>query len=75
MYYLLTTVVTFLFVYFIVINFERIFPTYNDVFVVLERLIVCLLITNPILFLFYFKTNDYKWAKDWILNVIKKNNG
>jgi len=75
-YFILTTIAICAIVYFIINGIERTLSISSDVLVILERLIICTLFVNPLLFLCYYKTDDYKWAKEWVINTRRsQNNG
>lgn len=70
-YLMLTSIVTCAIVYFVIAGVEHSVSINNTYLIILERLAICTLIANPVLLLFYYKTNDFKWAFEWVNNVIK----
>lgn len=72
-YYMLSFVLVFCITYCIFLKVEEIFFITNIWLVMAERLVICTLLSNSILFLFYFKMPDFKWAISWVkVSLIKK---
>lgn len=66
LFYMLTTIVAFTMSYYLCLMIEKFFYLDNLWVIIGERLLMCTVVSNVLLFLFYFKTSDYKSALEWV---------
>ena len=71
-FYMITTIVAFALSYFLCVKIEEMLSVDNLWLILGERLLICSIFSNLVLFLFYFKTPDYKWALSWVKTCLIK---